>query len=77
MILKIKDYSFKTGRGVRTDPSGADVPFTYKELKDNRAIPIGAVAERVDGMLQRATGIKVSLFMVYRMYNKIKEKLWQ
>ncbi len=77
MIVKIKEYSGKTGKGKAIDPAGKQIPFTYKEFKDEKSIPIGGTAEFIDGIYSAAKVNKTFLFNLYKLFIFIKGKLWR
>ena len=77
MIVEVQEYSFKTGKGIAINPEGELISFTYKQLKDQQAIPEGKKAEIVDRKLIPATVRKSLLFYVYKLFNFIRNKIWQ
>lgn len=71
MIVYIKDYSFKTGKGKAVQPDGKEIDFTYKNFVDKQAVPAGNMAEMKNGKITPAgkTG-KLSFF-----YKKLTDKI--
>jgi hypothetical protein len=67
MIVEIKDYSFKTGKGVALDPAGNEIEFTYKKLKNEVAIPVGKKAEIKGGIYSPANKRGTSLFYIFKL----------
>jgi len=63
-LVRIKEYSFKTGKGVAADSRGKEIPFTYKQLKNEKAIPVGKKAELGGKVLSPVGALKAGLYYI-------------
>jgi hypothetical protein len=71
MIVIIKEYSSKTGQGKAVDKDGHEISFNYKQLKNEKAIPVGQIAEIVNSVVSPKSGVVAILF---KLFQKIRGK---
>ena len=70
MIVVVKEYSPKTGKGTAVGQDGKEIKFTYKQLKNETMIPVGEIAELVDNVLVTTGKLKALWFKIVRLFLK-------
>jgi hypothetical protein len=70
MLVSIKEYSFKTGKGIAVDAKGNEIEFNYKQLKNKKAVPVGMTAEIKNDVVAPAAN-KSILFWIFKQLRKV------
>lgn len=74
MIVEIKEFSSKTGKGTAVDQKGREIEFEYRQLKDEIKIPPGKKAEVVGRTLYPARKSRTFWFYILKLIEYIRSR---